>query len=100
MSTPLHADRSGLRAALLDATLVGATLTALLAVVLILAMVFAGCGSPSVPPNIPAAECVSHRTAKQLECVDLNQSKEAIDACRAKVRAELDCMKDGGTDGS
>ena len=50
-------------------------------------------------PDPEAAKCVSHRTAKQLECVDLYQTRVEIDACRNKVKAEIDCT-DGGADGS
>ncbi len=53
-------------------------------------------------PDPEAAKCVSHRTAKQLECDDLYNTKAEIDACRAKVQAEINCVdagaKDGGSD--
>ena len=64
----------------------------------ILALIVA-CSSSgaSSPPNPAAAECVAHRTAKQLECVDLFTTKLEINACRDKVKAEIDCTKDGGT---
>lgn len=60
------------------------------------------CGNTqsSQTPNPAAAECVVHRTAKQLECVDLFDTKLEINACRDKVKAEIDCTKDGGSDGS
>jgi len=47
-------------------------------------------------PDPEAAECIAHRTAKQLECDDLFKTRAEIDACRAKVRAEIECVKDGG----
>lgn len=62
------------------------------------ALVLCACGGQATQqPNLAAAGCVSHRTAKELECVDLNPDKPTIDACRAKVQAEIDCAKDGGT---
>lgn len=57
----------------------------------------AACGSSSAaPPDVAGAACVSHRTIRQLECVDLNPDKASIELCRAKVRADLDCTRDGG----
>ena len=61
--------------------------------------VVVACSPASAPvaPDTASAACVSHRTVKQLECIDLNPDKASIDACRAKVAAELDCtIKDGG----
>lgn len=49
-------------------------------------------------PDPEAAKCVSHRTAKQLECVDLFQTKLEIDACRDKVKSEIQCV-DAGAEG-
>lgn len=59
------------------------------------------CGNSqgSQAPNPAAAECVAHRTTKQLECVDLYQTKAEIDACRNKVKAEIECVDAGVTDG-
>lgn len=57
------------------------------------------CPTPGpVAPDTAAALCISHRTAKQLACVDIYATKPEIDACRAKVRAELDCTADAGLD--
>lgn len=65
----------------------------------------AACGSsqPAADhPNPAAAQCVAHRTAAQLACTDpaISKTQADVDACRAKVQAEVDCTKDGGTDGS
>ncbi|MFI4978541.1 MAG: hypothetical protein ACHQC8_07710 [Solirubrobacterales bacterium] len=46
-------------------------------------------------PNPAAAECVAHRTVKELECVDLYSTKALIDTCRAQVQAAINCV-DGG----
>lgn len=56
-----------------------------------------GPSSPSNSPNPAAALCVTHRTVKELECVDMNPDKASIDTCRAKVRAEIECV-DAGSD--
>ena len=59
------------------------------------------CGASNPQPGSPlaqaAAACLAKRAAKQLECVDMYPTRAEIDACRAKVQAELDCTaKDGG----
>ena len=61
---------------------------------------FLGCGNSPHPttPDPEAAKCISHRTAKELECVDLFQTKAEIDSCRAKVKSEIECV-DAGTEG-
>jgi hypothetical protein len=66
-------------------------------------LTLAACGStqPAADhPNPAAAECVAHRTAAQLACSDpaISKTEAEADACRAKVKAEVDCTKDGGTD--
>jgi hypothetical protein len=65
-------------------------------------LTIAACGStqPSASqPNPAAAECVAHRTAAQLACTDpaISKTQAEVDACRAKVQAEVDCTKDAGT---
>ncbi len=62
-------------------------------------LLFLGC-SPSTPAaqTIAGAECVSHRTALELACVDMYANKDQIDACRADVKAKDDCTKDAGGD--
>ena len=65
-----------------------------------LAILFAACGNgqPAAQPlDKAAALCISHRTAKELACVDIYATRPDIDACRAKVRAEQDCTLDAGS---
>jgi hypothetical protein len=65
------------------------------------ALLVSDCAATPAPNDVTkaAAECISHRTAKQLECVDLFSTKDSIDACRAKVEADIDCTNpDGGSD--
>ncbi|NBW08764.1 MAG: hypothetical protein EBR82_12145 [Caulobacteraceae bacterium] len=52
----------------------------------------AGCPGPSIAPDVRAAECVSHRTALELACVDQYGTRAEIDACRAKVKGDHDCV--------
>ncbi len=57
------------------------------------------CATAQAPqPNIAGAECVTHRTALQLACVDMYDAGADIDACRARVKAAIDCTRatDGG----
>ena len=60
------------------------------------------CGAPSAPTavTLAGAECVSHRTALQLACVDTYADASAIDDCRARVRATIECVStpDAGAD--
>ena len=56
------------------------------------------CGSSQSTTNQPnplAAECVAHRTADQIACDDIFNTKAEIDACRVKVQLKIDCT-DGG----
>lgn len=61
-------------------------------------MVLLAACSPATPTpvTLAGAECVSHRTALQLACVDTYHDKAAIDACRAAVVAKIDCVADAG----
>ena len=60
-------------------------------------VLLAHCGVQApTPANVAGAECVTHRTALQLSCIDLYDSGADIDACRARVKAAIDCVKDGG----
>jgi hypothetical protein len=56
-------------------------------------------GAACAPPSTPSAQiakeaafCISKRTAKQLECVDLYPTRQEIDACRAGVQRAYDCL--------
>lgn len=56
------------------------------------------CASSSPTPPVVAiagAACVSHRLALELQCVDANSTRADIDACRATVRATVDCVDAG-----
>ena len=53
-------------------------------------------GGARVAPDPVAAACVSARTAAALDCVANSPTREASDACVARVRAERDCRADGG----
>lgn len=56
-----------------------------------------GCGGgASARPDPVAAACVSARTSAALDCVARSPTREASDACVARVRAERDCRADGG----
>lgn len=71
---------------------------ACLSVVASMPFALGACGpGGQVPPELAkaAAVCISHRTAKQLECVDLYSTRAEIDACRATVERTIDCV-DGG----
>ena len=55
------------------------------------------CGGGHVAqPDPAAAACVSARTSAALDCVASSATREASDACVARVRAERDCRADGG----
>lgn len=57
-----------------------------------------GNGQPAAQPlDKAAALCVSHRTAKLLACDDIYNTRPEIDACKAVVKASIDCTKDAGT---
>ena len=47
-------------------------------------------------PDPAAAACVSARTSAELDCVASSATREASDACVARVRAARDCRADGG----
>jgi hypothetical protein len=56
-----------------------------------------GCGGAPAPANIGGAECVTHRTALQLACVDTYEAGADIDRCRATVKSAVNCIDlDGG----
>ena len=55
-----------------------------------------GCGGATARPDPVAAACVSARTSAALDCVANSLTREASDACVARVRAERDCRADGG----
>ena len=65
---------------------------------LVLLLICACGASQPTPVTIAGAECVSHRTALQLACVDLHSTREDIDKCRADVMAKIECVAivDGG----
>jgi len=54
------------------------------------------CGGGHVAPDPVAAACVTARTSAELACVASSATREASDACVARVRAERDCRADGG----
>lgn len=62
-------------------------------------MFFVAC-SPATPTpaTIAGAECVSHRTALQLACIDTYADAAAIDDCRKRVQASIDCTPDSGVE--
>jgi len=65
---------------------------------LVLLLICACGASQPTPVTIAGAECVSHRTALQLACVDTYATREAIDKCRADVMSKIECVAivDGG----
>jgi len=65
---------------------------------LVLLLICACGASQPTPVTIAGAECVSHRTALQLACVDVGKTRSEIDECRSKVRAFIDCTADAGSD--
>ena len=58
---------------------------------LTLALVACGASQPTAI-TIAGAECVSHRTALQLACVDTYATKSEIDACKTHVKEQINCV--------
>jgi hypothetical protein len=54
------------------------------------------CGGGHVAPDPVAAACVSARTSAELACVASSATREASDACVARVQSSNNCVADAG----
>lgn len=81
-------------------TSVMALSTSIAAAALIFLLVRCGGGEPKpiVPPNANGADCLAERVKRQLTCVQTYKTDSEIDACKAGVRAAIDCTTEAGVE--
>lgn len=61
------------------------------------ALLVLACGGGRIAqPDPAAAACVSARTSAELACVAASATREASDACVARVQASTNCVADAG----